>query len=116
MIGFIRTLLALLGIVVIVLLAVDNRQMVEIVFWPLPFTYSMPLYVVFLVGLFAGALLGGIAVWLSTRSYRSEARTLKRRVEAVERQEKLKREREEAEILAEARRKNQSLALSAPSA
>lgn len=116
MIGFIRALLALLGLVIIVMLAINNRQMVDIVFWPLPFSYSMPLYVVFLIGLFLGTLLGGIAAWLSTGAERREARRLRRRVKAVEYQEKLKREREEAEILEQARRKSQSLALSAPSA
>lgn len=116
MIGFIRTVLALLGIVVIVLLAIDNRQIVEIDFWPLPLTYPMPLYAVFLIGVFLGALLGGLAVWLSTRSRRREARRLQRQVKANEYQERLRRERQEAEILEEARRKNQggSLALAAP--
>lgn len=116
MMKFLRTLLALLGCVVIVVLAVDNRQLVEISFWPLPFTYPMPLYGILLFGLFLGAVLGGSAVWLSSRGMRSEARQLKRRVKAVEYQEKLKRERAEAEIVEQARRKTQPMALAAPSA
>ena len=59
MIKLLRLLLALFGLVFIVMLAVDNRGIVEIVFWPLPFRYHMPLYAVFLIGLVAGALLGG---------------------------------------------------------
>ena len=47
-------LLALLGALVIIVLSVDNRDIVDIVFWPLPFTYQMPLYAVFLIGLVAG--------------------------------------------------------------
>ena len=74
MIKLLRMLLALVGLVLIVVLAVDNRGPVEIVFWPLPFTYRMPLYAVFLLGLGAGALLGGAAVWLSGLARRSEAR------------------------------------------
>ena len=59
MIKLLRVLLALVGVVLIVMLAVDNRGIVELVFWPLPFRYHMPLYAVFLIGLLAGALLGG---------------------------------------------------------
>ena len=116
MIKLLTLLLALLGALLIVMLAVDNRNMVEIVFWPLPFRYQMPLYAVFLIGLFAGALLGGTATWLSGRADRREARALRRKVRAVEYQERLKRERQEQEALEQARRKTQNLALSAPQA
>ena len=67
MIKLVRLLLALVGVIVIVMLAVDNRGIVDIVFWPLPFTYRMPLYAVLLIGLFVGALLGGTALWLSSQ-------------------------------------------------
>ena len=50
MIKLLRLLLALFGLVFIVMLAVDNRGIVEIIFWPLPFRYHMPLYAVFLPG------------------------------------------------------------------
>jgi uncharacterized integral membrane protein len=111
-----RVLLALVGVVLIVMLAVDNRGIVELVFWPLPFRYHMPLYAVFLVGLFAGALLGGMAAWLSNRDDRREARALRRKMRAVEYQDQLRRERQEQEILEQARRKTRSLALAAPQA
>ena len=65
MIKLLTFLLALLGALVIIVLSVDNRDMVDIVFWPLPFSYQMPLYAVFLIGLVAGAMLGGTATWLS---------------------------------------------------
>lgn len=116
MLKLLTFLLALLGAVVIVVLSVDNRQMVDIVFWPLPFTYQMPLYAVFLIGLFAGAILGGTATWLSAHEDRKEARSLRRKVRAVEYQDRLKREREEQEALEQARRKTQSMALTAPQA
>ncbi|MFL5336300.1 MAG: LapA family protein [Geminicoccaceae bacterium] len=109
-------LLALLGALVIVILSVDNRDIVDIVFWPLPFTYRMPLYAVFLIGLVAGALLGGTATWLSAHADRREARALRRKVRAVEYQERVRREREEQEALEQARRKTQNLALAAPQA
>jgi len=116
MIKLLRLRLALFGLVFIVMLAVDNRGIVEIIFWPLPFRYHMPLYAVFLLGLFAGALLGGLALWLSNHDRRSEARALRRKVKAVEYQDRLKKEREEQEVLEMARRKTQSLSLAAPQA
>jgi uncharacterized integral membrane protein len=116
MLKLLTFLLALLGALVIIVLSVDNRQIVELVFWPLPFTYRMPLYAVFLIGLFAGALLGGTATWLSGQADRREARALKRKVRAVEYQDRLRREREEQEALEQARRKTQSMALTGPQA
>ena len=116
MIKFLRLLLALIGLVVVVVLSVDNRQIVDLNFWPMPFTYQLPLYAVFLIGLIGGAILGGLAVWLASLGQRAEARTMRRRVRAVEYQERLKRERDEAEIVEEARRKTQALALAAPRA
>ena len=116
MIKLLRLLLALFGLVFIVMLAVDNRGIVEIIFWPLPFRYHMPLYAVFLIGLVAGALLGGLALWLSSEADRREARSLRRRVKSVDYQEQLKKEREEQEVLEQARRKTQSLSLAAPHA
>ena len=116
MLKLLTFLLALLGALVIVVLSVDNRQMVELVFWPLPFTHQLPLYAVFLIGLVAGAILGGTATWLSGHTNRREARALKRKVRAVEYQDRLKREREEQEALEAARRKTQSMALTVPQA
>ncbi len=116
MIKLLRLLLALVGLIVIVMLAVDNREPVQVIFWPLPFSMQVPLYWVLLFGLALGAVLGGAAVWLSNLSNRREARALRRKVKAVEYQERLKREREEQEILEQARRKTQALAISAPHA
>ena len=116
MLKLLTFLLALLGALVIIVLSVDNRDMVNIVFWPLPFTYQMPLYAVFMIGLFVGAILGGTATWLSAHSNRREARALRRKVRAVEYQDRLKREREEQEALELARRKTQSMALTVPQA
>ncbi|MFO1049772.1 MAG: LapA family protein [Geminicoccaceae bacterium] len=109
-------LIALVGALVIVVLSVDNRQTVDLVFWPLPFTHQLPLYVVFLIGLFAGALLGGMSTWLSAHASRRDARALRRKVRAVEYQERLTRERQEQEALEQARRKTKDLVLAAPHA
>ena len=101
-----------MGALVIVVLSVDNRGMVELVFWPLPFNYQMPLYAVFLIGLFAGRAAGRHGHLAVEPPSRREARALRRKVRAVEYQERLKREREEQEALEQARRKTQNLALS----
>ncbi|MEK0084448.1 lipopolysaccharide assembly protein LapA domain-containing protein [Benzoatithermus flavus] len=114
MIKLLRLLLALVGVIVIVVLAVDNRAPVQVAFWPLPFDIEVPLYGVLLFGLILGALLGGVAMWLSSLSDRREVRALRRRVRAVEYQEKLQRERKEQEILEQARRKTQAIAIAAP--
>ena len=58
MIKLVRLLLALVGVIVIVMLAVDNRGIVEVIFWPLPFQFRMPLYAVFLAGLVLGPRTG----------------------------------------------------------
>ena len=93
------------------------RSIVEIVFWPLPFSYQH-------------AALRGVPDRPGRRrpagragdsgspatTDRREARALRRKVRAVEYQERLKREREEQEVLEQARRKTQTLALAAPQA
>ena len=68
-------------------LSVDNRGMVELVFWPLPFTYQLPLYAVFLIGLFVGAILGGAPP--GCRPTRAGASALRRKVRAIEYQERV---------------------------
>lgn len=116
MIKFLQLLLALCGLIVIVMLAVDNRGPVDLVFWPLPFSYQVPLYWVFLIGLILGALLGGAALWLSNGAERREARAMRRKVRAVEYQERQEREHREQDILEQARRKTQAIAIEAPRA
>ena len=106
-----------MGALVIIVLSVDNRGMVELVFWPLPFTYQLPLYAVFLIGLFAGRAArrhGHLA--LGARRAGARRARCAARCRAVEYQERLKREREEQEALEQARRKTQNLALAAPQA
>lgn len=114
MIKLLRLLLAFVGLVLVVVLAVDNREPVPVVFWPLPFSFQIPLYWVLLFGLVLGAVMGGLAMWLSHVSDRREARALRRKVRAIEYQEKLARERKEQEILEQARRKTQAIAIAGP--
>jgi uncharacterized integral membrane protein len=114
MLKLIRALLFLVGVAVVVQLSIDNRQPVELSFWPLPYGTTVPLYWVFLAALALGVVLGGLAVWASGHEVRAELRQLRRRVRAVDNQERMRREEEERALVDEARRKTESLALAPP--
>jgi lipopolysaccharide assembly protein A len=114
MLKLIRALLFLVGVAVVVQLSIDNRQPVGISFWPLPYATTVPLYWVFLAALALGVVLGGLAVWASGHRARAELRQLRRRVRAVDNQERMRREEEERALVDEARRKTESLALAPP--
>jgi putative membrane protein len=114
MLQLIRALLFAAGVAVVVLLSIDNRQPVDIGFWPLPYGVTVPLYWVFLAALALGVVLGGLSVWLSGHAARAELRQLRRRVKAVDNQERMRREAEEQALVDEARRKTGALALAPP--
>lgn len=80
----VRTLLALIGLVLVVTFAVANRGAVEVSYWPLPFTHSVPLYAVLLAGLLIGTALGAVAMWLSAHRRRVAVRKLRDRLSAYE--------------------------------
>ena len=66
--------------VLIVTLSVANRHSVMLSLDPFSveapaYARSVPLYLIILVSLIAGALLGGIAAWLRQRRYRRAARS-----------------------------------------
>lgn len=113
MLKLLRTLLALVGIVLVATFAVANRGAVEVSFWPLPFTNTLPLYAILLIGVALGVILGAIATWLSAHSRRVAFRDVRRRVSALEYHERLRRE---AEDQAAAERVRERSALPAPSA
>lgn len=75
--------LPLLAIAVI--FAVNHRQVVPIDLWPLPMEVAAPLYVLVLVGIFVGFLIGGVLTWLSQGRHRRRARQRRYRVEQLER-------------------------------
>lgn len=75
--------LPLLAIAVI--FAVNHRDAVPIDLWPLPMAVSVPLYMLVLVGIFVGFLIGGILTWLSQGRHRRRARQRGYRVEQLER-------------------------------
>lgn len=116
MLKLIRALLFLAGLAVVILLSVANRQPVDVGFWPLPYGITVPLYWVFLFTLAVGAVLGGLAAWLSSTARRSEARRLRSAETERKDQERRRREAEEQALVAEARRKTEKLATLPPPA
>jgi lysylphosphatidylglycerol synthetase-like protein (DUF2156 family) len=108
-----RTFLALIGGVLIVTFAVANRGAVEVSVWPLPFTNSVPLYAILLLGVAIGVGLGGIAAWLSGHSRRVAYRDVRRRVTGLEYREQLRRAAED-EAAAERVRERGAVAIPSP--
>src|SRR5215813_4096725 len=74
------------GAVVLILIAVSNRERVSLGLWPLPFLLDMPLYLLFFLGLLVGGLFGLSAAGISGRRRRRELQRQRRRSEALERE------------------------------
>jgi uncharacterized integral membrane protein len=89
MIRKIVTLLILLPIaLVIVLFAVANRAAVTVAFDPIAaqppmFAFSLPLFLLLLVVLILGVIVGGIAAWLRQSRWRRRARRLSAELKAA---------------------------------
>ena len=66
--------------------ALSNREPVSLGFWPLPFLIELPLYLLILLSLLAGYVIGGTAAWIARRHLRRELRHRRRHVEALERE------------------------------
>lgn len=111
MLKIIRLLLALAAAAAIILFAVANRQPVDVSFWPTPLATDMPLWGVFMIGLFLGAALGGTASWLAGWKARREGRQARRRVVALEARERLRREEQARAEAEEVRQRRERAAL-----
>ena len=66
--------------------ALSNREPVTLRLSPLPFLVDLPLYLLVLLLLFAGFIIGAAAMWIAGRRVRRELRRRRRRVEALERE------------------------------
>lgn len=84
--------LLLIGVV----FAVVNRQNVDVLIWPFGIELQAPLFLVILLALFLGFLIGGLLVWVSTQAtQRRQKRQQNEKLRALERQiEDLRRGRE----------------------
>ncbi|MGH7035781.1 MAG: LapA family protein [Stellaceae bacterium] len=71
--------------VILIVFAVNNRDAVTLSFWPLPVTLEAPVYLILLLSLLAGFLIGEIIAWTNGRRWRRQARHSARRVAELER-------------------------------
>jgi uncharacterized integral membrane protein len=71
---------------VVILFAVSNRDGVTVTLWPLPVRLDAPLYLVVLLALLAGFLVGELIAWINAGRARRLARERARRIEALERE------------------------------
>lgn len=77
-------LIALLALVLIVF-AVANRNTITLTLWPLPIAIDAPLYLVVLLSLLVGFLLGELAAWMNGHQTRRTAKRHAKRVDELER-------------------------------
>lgn len=81
---------------VLIVFAVNNRDTVTLNFWPLAVTLQAPVYLIVLLALLAGFLIGELAAWINGRRWRREARHRARRIEELEREIAAKTQSKEA--------------------
>lgn len=90
MIRFLKSLVLLPVAIVVVLLAVANRESVRLSldpFSPEPvFAFSMPVYVLVFAAVALGIVVGGIGAWLGQGDVRARARHHRRERERLERE------------------------------
>lgn len=81
--------------VLIVVFVLSNRQIVEIDVWPLELSLAGPLYLVMILALVLGFVIGVAAMWVSAGSSRKRARQAERQVRSLDAEvARLKREQE----------------------
>jgi uncharacterized integral membrane protein len=71
-------------VILVVLFAVSNLEPITLRLRPFPSELTIPLWLLTLVQLFVGFLLGAIVTWIGDRRRRRETRLLVRRVSELE--------------------------------
>ncbi|HLI20608.1 MAG TPA: lipopolysaccharide assembly protein LapA domain-containing protein, partial [Stellaceae bacterium] len=76
----------LIGVIALILIvfAVANRNTVTLTVWPLPLVLDAPLYLIVLLTLLVGFLLGELVAWMNGHRWRREARRSAKRVAELE--------------------------------
>ena len=64
--------------------AISNRELVTLVLWPLPFRIDAPLYLVALLPLLLGVLIGGMVLWFARFATGLRMRRLETRLAATQ--------------------------------
>ena len=79
---------ALTAVVALLLMifAVANRGGITLNFWPLPVVLQAPIYLVVLIALLAGFLIGALVVWILAGRARRAARQRAHRIDELERE------------------------------
>lgn len=80
---------------VVVLFAVSNRQLVSMEIWPLPGALDAPLYLIFLLAVAAGFILGGAIAWSGELGHKMRANRAEKHAADLERELAVMRIREE---------------------
>lgn len=82
-------------LILVVVFVIFNREPVALELWPFGIRLEAPLFLIVLVSIFIGLLIGGIAAWVSGNSLRRRARHAQHRADELEREvARLRRERE----------------------
>ena len=71
---------------VLVPFAITNRAPASLGLWPFPFVLDTPVYLLVLLTLLAGCIIGGAGAWLAGHRVRRDLRRQRRRVAALERE------------------------------
>ncbi len=106
MLRLIRYLIAAAAALYLVVFAVQNRGLVDVVLWPGLVPITLPLWGLVLATAVVGVILCGVVMWLSGMRWRAEASRAQRvlRSQEVRRQLAEQREEERAAAAAAARR------------
>ena len=81
---FLYTIASIILALLAVAFAVENREVVSVGFWPLPWQVVMPLFLVVLGAASIGFLCGGLVAWWSGRRARAAARRRAREITQLE--------------------------------
>jgi lipopolysaccharide assembly protein A len=76
----------LVAAILLIAFAISNRQPVSLGLWPLPFLIDLPLYLLVLLMLFTGFVIGATIGWVAGRRVRRELRRRRRYAETLERE------------------------------
>jgi uncharacterized integral membrane protein len=71
-------------VILVLLFAVSNREPITLRLLPFPLDLTMPIWLLTLIVLFVGFLLGAIVTWIGDRRRRRETRLLIRRAAELE--------------------------------